>query len=147
MSVADEKWDRRFLGLAEYVAQWSKDRTKVGAVIVRPNRSIVSVGFNGFPMKVDDSGYRYSDREFKLKVIVHAERNALLFAQGGLEGCTMYTWPFSPCAVCAGMIIQVGIVRCVTSVCPEEVFSRWGQDLVLAKSMLYEAGIYVDEYD
>jgi dCMP deaminase len=28
-------WDKRFLDLAEHVAQWSKDpRTKVGAVIV-----------------------------------------------------------------------------------------------------------------
>lgn len=43
------KWDERFIELARLVATWSKDpSTKVGAVIVRPYRTVASVGFNGF---------------------------------------------------------------------------------------------------
>tara|TARA_R110000787_G_scaffold186397_1_gene297914 strand:- start:2897 stop:3064 length:168 start_codon:yes stop_codon:yes gene_type:complete len=43
------KWDQRFMELAAFIAQWSKDpSTKVGAVIVDPrNKRIVSTGFNG----------------------------------------------------------------------------------------------------
>ena len=45
-----DKWDARFLDLAVYVADWSKDpSTKVGAVLVRPDRTIAALGFNRFP--------------------------------------------------------------------------------------------------
>ncbi|MBI2669577.1 MAG: hypothetical protein HYX20_00290 [Candidatus Yanofskybacteria bacterium] len=61
-----EKWDRRFLALAEFVAQWSKDpSTKTGAVIVDSNNRLVSVGYNGFPRGVNDSPERLENREIK----------------------------------------------------------------------------------
>ena len=42
-----EKWNVRFLDLARFIAAWSKDpSTKVGAVLVRPDRTIAAVGFN-----------------------------------------------------------------------------------------------------
>src|SRR5690242_18395881 len=101
-----EKWDRRFLDLAKFVAQWSKDpSTKTGAVITR-GREVVSVGYNGFPRDVEDAPERYNDRELKYKLIVHCERNALLFAKQDLSGCTLYTYPFMSCTPCAGMVIQ-----------------------------------------
>src|SRR3989344_2191240 len=92
LSVADqiqrtEKWDRRFLALAEHVAQWSKDpSTKTGAVIVDPNNRVVSLGYNGFPRGVNDLPERLSNRELKYKIIVHCERNALLFARESVRG-------------------------------------------------------------
>ena len=50
-----EKWDRRFLELAEQIAGWSKDPSRgVGAVIVSAARQIVATGFNGLPRGVDD---------------------------------------------------------------------------------------------
>ena len=74
-------WDRRFLGLAAHIATWSKDpSTKVGAVIVRPNKTIVSVGFNGLPRGVDDLDSRYNERALKYAMTVHAEANARLRA-------------------------------------------------------------------
>lgn len=43
------KWDKRFLELAAFIAEWSKDpSTKCGAVIT-DGKQIVSQGFNGFP--------------------------------------------------------------------------------------------------
>ena len=46
----DEKWDDRFIELANFVASWSKDpSTQVGAVIANSNtKRVVSMGFNGF---------------------------------------------------------------------------------------------------
>jgi dCMP deaminase len=50
-----EKGHCRFLQLAEFIAGWSRDSsTHCGAVIVRPNRTIASVRYNGFPRGCDD---------------------------------------------------------------------------------------------
>jgi dCMP deaminase len=40
---------------------------------------------------------------------VHAEVNALAFAAQSVEGCTMYV-THAPCANCAAIIIQHGII-------------------------------------
>jgi deoxycytidylate deaminase len=48
-------WDARFMALAEHVAGWSKDpSTKVGAVIVSPDRRQLTTGYNGFPQGIAD---------------------------------------------------------------------------------------------
>jgi deoxycytidylate deaminase len=70
--MLSEKWDKRFLELAAHIASWSKDTsTKTGAVIVRPNKSIVGTGFNGFPQGADDSPELYADRTYKYDHVVH----------------------------------------------------------------------------
>src|ERR1700692_2564953 len=100
-----EKWDKRFLELAQFISKWSKDpSTCVGAVIVDKDLRIVSVGFNGLPKGVEDTEERLNNRDIKIKIVVHAERNAILFARTSLVGCTLYTFPFSSCSVCAGMV-------------------------------------------
>jgi len=139
------KWDCRFLALARHVAQWSKDpSTQTGAVIVDPKRRVVSVGYNGLPMGVVDSPDRLEDRPTKYRTIVHAERNALLFARGSVDGCTLYVWPFGPCTPCASMVIQAGIVRCVAPVTPERLRERWEDDLRLTSEMFWESGVRLD---
>jgi dCMP deaminase len=133
------KWDKRFLALAKLCGSWSKDpSTKVGAVIVDGNNRIVSIGFNGFPQGVEDSEKRLVDREAKYDIIVHAEANALMFANKSVEGCTLYTWPFQPCSKCAGLIIQSGINRVVSVVHKEE---RWEKNFTISRDLLDEAGI------
>lgn len=100
-------WHKRFFDLADLVGSWSKDpSTQVGAVIVRPDRTIASVGYNGFPRGVQDV---YTTREDKLLRTVHAEANAILSANGDVQGCTLYVTPLHPCANCAALIIQSGI--------------------------------------
>jgi len=109
-------WDNRFLDLAFHVAQWSKDpSTKVGAVIVRPDKRIVSLGYNGFPRGVCDHEERYAERAVKYKFVSHAERNALDNVAEDVTGCTLYS-TLQPCAECTKSIIQKGIKKIVTNV-------------------------------
>lgn len=137
------KWDARFLALAEHVAQWSRDpSTKTGAVIVgEDGRRVVSLGYNGFPRGVDDAPGRYADRGLKYKIIVHCERNAIVFAQRNLSHCTLYTWPFMSCSACAGLVIQAGIARCVAPRMPPDKEQRWAEDMAVAEMMFREAGV------
>lgn len=135
------KWDYRFLTLAKHVADWSLDpRTQVGAVIVRPDKTIASVGFNGFPRQVVDSPARLHDRGVKHRMTIHAELNAILHAREPLAGYRLYVWPFQPCAQCAGAIIQAGIST-VYAAQPETVDEHWVLDFALARQMFYEAGV------
>ena len=137
-----KKWDKRFLELAKLVGSWSKDpSTQVGAVIVDDKRRIISVGYNGFPRGVEDSEKRLVDREQKYAIIVHAEMNALAFARGSVEGCTLYTWPFQPCSRCAGFIIQSGIKRVVTI---EHSSERWNTNFNLSKELFSESGVKLE---
>lgn len=131
-------WDHRFLDLAKLVASWSKDpSTQVGAVIVDDKNRIVSIGFNGFPQNIKDDT-RLDNRQMKYNIVVHAECNAIMFANKSLENCTIYTYPFQPCSKCAGMIIQSGIKRVVTLSLLRE-HSRWSEDFKIAKNLLLES--------
>jgi dCMP deaminase len=92
---------------------------------------------------VEDHPERYANRELKYKMIVHCERNALLFAREALHGCTLYTWPFMSCSVCAAMVIQSGITRCVAPEIPEHLRERWAEDMALSTQMFEEAGVEI----
>jgi len=113
MSERQDRWDRRYVGLAQHVAGWSKDpSTKVGAVLVRPNNSVASTGFNGFPPGHDDSPELYLNREYKYKHVVHAEDNAINFFCGTCAGFTLYT-SFPTCPDCMELAGKAGIKRVV----------------------------------
>ena len=136
------KWDNRFIELAKLVGSWSKDpSTQVGAVIVDCNNRIISIGFNGFPKGVKDSEERLCNREVKYDIIVHAEANALMFANRSVEGCTLYTWPFQPCSKCAALIIQSGIKRVVSVVRDD---NRWKKNFDIARQLFKESGIIME---
>ncbi len=136
------KWDRRFLGLASHVAEWSKDpSTQVGAVVAKGNK-VVSLGFNGFPQGLSDDK-RLHDRETKYSLVLHAEENALLFSRSDLSGNTIYVYPLPPCSRCAAKIIQTGISRVVTTI-PDEM-SRWEESVALTRLIFEEAGIEMVE--
>ncbi len=139
-------WHLRFLGLAAHVATWSRDADKkVGSVIVRPDKTIATMGFNGFPRGVDDNPERYADRDLKLDMTVHAEMNAILHTREPLHGYTLYVWPFHPCTRCAAAIIQSGIAHVVTI--PWKKTSKWAANIDLAKQMLEEAGVTISVID
>lgn len=149
--MSQEKWDGRFLQMAELVASWSKDpSTKCGAVIVRPDRTVVSEGYNGFPKGCDDAEELYANRELKYSRVVHAEMNALLHAREPLHGYTMYTVPrgFGPsCDRCSAHIIQAGITRVVHYGVEEDDFaSRWQEACERGLQMYREAGVIIDSY-
>ena len=138
------KWDFRFLNLAKHVSSWSKDpSTKVGAVIVDDKNRIVSIGYNGFPVNISDD-YRLLDRETKLEHIVHAEINAILFANKPLTDCTLYTYPLFPCNRCCAQILQTGIARIVSVHCKHD---HWKINVDLSQDMFIEAGVHYTLYD
>lgn len=116
-SLADlDKWDQRFLDLSTHVAGWSKDpSTKVGSVVISPDRRVLSMGYNGFPRGVQDLAERLNDRQAKYALVAHAERNALDNSDTSLRGCTLYV-TLQPCSECTKSIIQKGIKRVVSMV-------------------------------
>jgi dCMP deaminase len=137
------KWDSRFLDLAKLVSTWSKDpSTKVGSVIADQNNRIVSLGYNGFPVGIVDND-RLEDRETKYKIVVHAECNAMMFANASLKNCTIYTYPFMPCPKCAGMIIQAGITNVVSY---DNEPERWKDDFEISRRLFNEANIMLTLY-
>ena len=139
MQKDSRDWDSWFIGLADYIATASKDpSTKVGAVIVDKDRRLVSMGYNGFAKGVCDSDERLNNREIKYKMVIHAEANAILFANKSLEDCTLYTTPIMPCAACASMIIQKGIKRVVS---PYSENPRWIEQFELSKKLFLESGV------
>ncbi len=141
------KWNDRFLRLAAEVATWSKDpRRKVGAVIVRPDRTIAALGYNGFPRGVHDTQDRLIDREAKNRFVVHAELNSILSAREPLQGYTLYVTPYAPCASCAGAIIQAGIKTVITDFPGVKgVSPDWLASFDTSRKMFVEAGVELIE--
>lgn len=138
------KWNKRFLKIAEDVAEWSKDpSTRVGAVIVGNQKQILSQGFNGFARGIKDYPQRYENRELKYKYIVHAEANAIYNAiNNGAStlGSTIYVHGLPVCHECAKAIIQAGIKKVVYNTLPDE---RWKESAEFAINMMNEAGVIV----
>lgn len=136
------KWEMRYLEMAKLVSTWSKDpSTKVGAVIVDSDNTVISVGFNGLPRRIQDTEQRLTNRDVKLKIIIHAEINAIITAKRPLNGTTIYTYPFMSCSQCAGMIIQSGICRHISYKTNNE---RWKDSFDLALEMFDEARVIVN---
>ena len=113
-------WDQYFMYIAKLSALRSKDpSTQVGACIVGKNHRILSIGYNGAPMGMDDDYFPWERKGMPLHTkymyVCHAEMNAILNYKGSredLEGATLYVDLF-PCNECAKMIVQSGIKEVV----------------------------------
>ena len=141
----NDKWNARFMQMAQLISSWSKDNsTKVGCVIVSPEKEILSMGYNGFPRGVDDEVPARHERPTKYEFVVHAEENAILNAgRNGtrLSGGILYvTMP--PCTRCAGSIIQAGIKE-IIYLEPEiqKQIPGWRDTLNISFTMFDEAGV------
>ena len=121
------KWDERFMQLAETVAEWSscyQENRHVGAVAVRDKR-ILTTGYNGAPAGIDSCAERgeclrrvkniASGTMQEVCYAVHAEQNAIIQAAKlgvSLEGATMYV-THQPCVICSRLIINSGIKKVI----------------------------------
>lgn len=121
------KWDERFMQMAETVAGWSscyQENRHVGAVIVRDKR-ILTTGYNGAPAGLKSCVERgcclrrekniASGTMQEVCYAVHAEQNAIIQAAKlgiGLEGSVMYV-THQPCVICTRMIINSGVKKVV----------------------------------
>ena len=122
-----QKWDVRFIRIANEVATWStcvRKNRQVGAVIVRDKR-IIATGYNGAPVGVTscaERGYCLRDKmdiesgtRQEVCFSTHAEQNALVqSAKLGIsvDGATMYV-THRPCVICTKLMINAGIKRVV----------------------------------
>ena len=146
--VPHNKWDLRFLELAKFISTWSKDpSTKTGAVIVRPNNSICSVGFNGFPTAMVDDETLYNNRDEKYSRIIHCEMNAAKFATEDMSGFTLYTYPFMSCDRCFVHMANYGITRFVAPVASLDKQERWETAFARVRAYAVEMGLELVEYD
>jgi dCMP deaminase len=142
-----EDWEDYFLWMAAVVSTKSKDpRCRVGAVITSPDNVVLSTGFNGLARGVYDDEKILANADEKLKVICHAEQNAILNAARigvALKGATIFVTKF-PCLACCNAIVQVGIKRIYTH---DKHF--WGddpfdKDHTRKQDILKQVGIKVD---
>lgn len=141
-----EKWDKRFLQMAELVSTWSKDpSTKVGAVYVK-DRRILSTGYNGFPRCIDDSDLRLENRKEKYHLVLHAEINGIFNATHHgvpLKGTTLYIYGLPICSECAKGIIQIGVRRVVWWT-KNPISETWAQSWNNSVELFEEAGIITE---
>jgi dCMP deaminase len=143
------KWHNRFLQLAKHISSWSKDTTQVGAVIVNPDtKKIIGLGYNGFPRFVNDDPERYNDRETKLKFVCHAELNAILNANGPVDGCSIYVYPTmmkpASCPECSKALVQAGI-RLLYYYENDNTNPKWAELEKFSKAILREGRVHCIE--
>ena len=146
------KWDHRFMEMSDTVAGWSscfQQNRKMGAVIVRDKR-ILTTGYNGAPQGIKTCMERGECLRRKLNIpsgtraelcyAVHAEQNAMIQAARmgvSVAGATMYV-TYSPCIICARLIINAGIVK---------VVYRYDYPDDFSKQLLAEAGVELIKFD
>jgi len=112
-----DSWEEYFQWMAEAASIKSKDpKCSVGAVIVSSDNIVLSTGFNGLARRIHDDEALLADAEEKLKVICHAEANAIYNAARlgiPLQGASIFVTKF-PCLACCNANIQAGISRLYT---------------------------------
>lgn len=146
------KWEKRMFRLVQNeIKEWSKDRkSKMGAVLITPDRIPLSWGYNGFPRKVNDDVDERHERPAKYKYTEHAERNVIYnCARKGIktEGAYIFT-AFAPCSDCARGIINSGIVKVfIPKNAKIDNASKWAEDWKYAKEMLDEAEVEIHYVD
>lgn len=139
------KWDLHFLDMCDHVSKMSKDpSTKTGAVITRPDKTVVSTGFNGFPKVMPDNPELYNNRPEKYSRIVHCEMNALLHAYEPVKGYTLYTTVCS-CDRCFVHMLQAGISRLVYWEDTPDMRSRWQESFDKVQTYAKEADVEMVE--
>ena len=106
------KIDFKWMSCAWITALMSKDpSTKVGAVIVSSDNRQCSVGYNGFPVGVEETPQKW-ERPLKYEYVQHAEPNAIANCPFDTYGCTIYI-THMPCHRCLGHIRNSGIKHIV----------------------------------
>lgn len=107
-------WDQYFMNIADVVKTRSLDpKTQVGAVIVslKDNR-IISTGYNSICAGMDDSSIDWTDRDYIHQIVIHAEMNAVLYAQSKFEDAILYS-TLSPCKDCIKLLSATKIRKII----------------------------------
>lgn len=139
----------KFLPVAEAFAALSKDRsTKVGAIVLDDDLTLLSAGYNGFPRGVSDNVDQRHTRPDKYLWTAHAEENAISQAARtgtALLGATIVITSLYPCARCARQIVQSGIKTVLVPEC--ETTGQWLEEWQFSKTIFKEGGVSTFTYD
>lgn len=140
-----KSFEKKFLNLSNHISEWSKDKSVgVCAIITSKDNRILSIGYNGFPSKCNDSIEKRHLKPVKYLWTEHAERNAIYnAARNGvnISKSTIYLNWF-PCADCARAIIQSGITKIVCYP-PDINHEKWGEHFIVAKKMFKECKVLI----
>ena len=118
-------WDEYAIGLAQAASLRSEDPyVKVGACVLRNDKSVAGVGYNGPPSKINIA---WNDRDERRKRVIHAEINALRYSTPG--ECCLLACTLLPCNDCLKTIAAHGIKRVVY----KEVYDKDQTSLDLAR--------------
>lgn len=107
-------WHQYFMNIADVVKTRSLDpKTQVGAVLVslKDNR-IISTGYNSVCAGMDDLSIDWTDRDYVHKIVIHAETNAILYAQSKFEDAILYS-TLSPCKDCIKLLSATKIRKII----------------------------------
>ena len=107
-------WDEYFMNIANVVKTRSLDpKTQVGAVLVslKDNR-IISTGYNSVCAGLNDTLIDWTNREYIHQIIIHAETNAILYAQSKFEDAILYS-TLSPCKDCIKLLSATKIRKII----------------------------------
>jgi dCMP deaminase len=107
-------WEEYFMNIANVVKTRSPDpKTQVGVVLVSlVNNRIISTGYNGIPSGLNESNLDWNNREYIRSIIIHAETNAVLYAQSKFENAVLYT-TMSPCSDCIKLLSATKIKKII----------------------------------
>lgn len=95
------------LGLAAEAATRSEDPYwQVGACLMRADKTVAALGYNGAPSGVD---LDWADREGRRPFVQHAESNALRYVRPGEVDLVATT--SMPCSTCMLLIASYGIKK------------------------------------
>lgn len=153
-------WDETWMKVAFALSLRAKcTNRQVGAVIVDANNRPISVGYNGEP-----AGYRHTgwqscsafckrsvknegdrDGSYRNCVSVHAEANALIFADRALySGGTIYVT--NPCCWdCAKLVANSGISRVVFAAGKVDDHADWSHTVEFLKTCSIQVDILEEE--
>lgn len=150
-----DKWDDRFMQLAEVIAGWSscyQSNRKIGAIIVK-NKRIITTGYNGAPsghMSCLEKGECLREKanipsgtQHELCYAIHAEQNAIIQAAKlgiSIDGATIYC-THQPCVICSKMIINSGIQKIVYKNPYPDIFAKEILDAVGLLTEVYSENI------
>lgn len=107
--------ERVYLRMAAVISELSTcPGGQVGAVIIRADGTVASVGVNGAPRGAPhctEAGCS-RDEAGRCRRTLHAEKNAEIWADGDLTGGAVYITR-RPCSDCVAILIQRGIRKIV----------------------------------
>jgi len=130
--------------------------TRLGSLLYDARGELIAESWNRLPFGAIVTAAQLADRDFKLKVMIHAEMAVVLEAcrlGRSTLGSTLYfaatngageVWGGAPCAYCAIHLIKAGVSRIVSP--PARLRpSRWDETTALGADLLRRARVVCEE--